>query len=247
MATNQTGIDQFFVSLAGFDWGADASFLAAIDALVVAAAGDRDRSRDLERRFNAVLAADTSRAAKEYACRRLCLIGTTASVPGLAALLGEPEHSHMARFALERIDAAEAAEALREAVGHLSGTLRIGMISSLAARRDAAAVPVLAPLVRAGEPELASAAAFALGRIGTTEAAAALAAADDHTSPIADVVFDSRISCAEQMLADGDRPAAQAVYRSLVAAGEVGPDSRRERVARFAARSGLIDALDDTR
>ena len=246
MATNQIGIDQFFVSLAGFDWGADASFLAAIDALVVAAAGDPDRSRDLERRFNAVLAADTSRAAKEYACRRLCLIGTTASVPGLAALLGEPEHSHMARFALERIDAAEAAEALREAVGHLSGKLRIGMISSLAARRDAAAVPVLAPLVRAGEPELASAATFALGRIGTTEAAAALAAADDHTSPISDVVFDARISCAEQMLADGDRPAAQAVYRSLVAAGEVGPDSRRERAARFAARSGLIDALDDT-
>jgi len=238
MATNQIGIDQFFVSLAGFDWGADASFLAAIDALVVAAAGDPDSSRDLERRFNAVLA--------EYACRRLCLIGTTASVPGLAALLGEPEHSHMARFALERIDAAEAAEALREAVGHLSGKLRIGMISSLAARRDAAAVPVLAPLVRAGEPELASAAAFALGRIGTTEAAAALAAAADPTCPIADVVFDSRISCAEQLLADGDRPAAQAVYRSLVAAGEVGPDSRRERAARFAARSGLIDALDDT-
>ena len=90
MATNQLGIDQLFIALAGFDWVADASFLAAIDALVVAAAGDPDSSRDLERRFNAVLAADTSRAAKEYACRMLCLIGTTASVPGLAALLGEP-------------------------------------------------------------------------------------------------------------------------------------------------------------
>ena len=79
-------------------------------------------------------------------CRKLTIVGTAASVPALAGLLGDKDHSHMARYALERIPAPEAGQALREALARLSGNLKIGVISSLGLRRDAAAVSALGEL-----------------------------------------------------------------------------------------------------
>ena len=49
----------------------------------------------------------------------------------LAALLPDEKLSHMARFALERIPAPEAAKALREALSKTQGEVKIGVISSL--------------------------------------------------------------------------------------------------------------------
>ena len=49
----------------------------------------------------------------------------------------------MARYALERIPAAAAAAALRDALPKLTGTLKVGVIGSLGVRRDAASVPWL--------------------------------------------------------------------------------------------------------
>jgi HEAT repeat protein len=101
--------------------------------------------------------------------RKLSMIGTAASVPALAPLLTDPDESHMARFALERIPAPAAADALRQALGNVRGDLVIGMISSLANRRDTASVKPLAALL-AGDAKIAAAAASALGRIATAEA-----------------------------------------------------------------------------
>ena len=65
-----------------------------------------------------------SRAAKDFVCRKLAIIGTAESVPALAALLPDKDLSHMARYALERIPAPEAAKALREALAKTSGARR---------------------------------------------------------------------------------------------------------------------------
>jgi hypothetical protein len=170
-------LDAACAALAAFDWSADSGFAKTLDAAVIAAHGHEAARADLEHRFAAVLAAGTSRAAKEYACRKLAMIGTAASVPALAALLPQPDHSHMARFTLERIAAPEAGKALRDALAALRADLAIGMMASLAARGDAASVPALAARLQADGPE-AVAAAVALGRIATPEAAAALATAD---------------------------------------------------------------------
>jgi hypothetical protein len=242
MATDTTGIDDLFTALAAFDWGRDASALAALDARVVAA--DPAERADLERRLAGLLAGDASRAAKDYACRRLCLVGSAASVPALAPLLRDRGMSHMARFALERIEAPEAGRALLDALGEVEGDLQIGVISSLAARREAAAVPALAALI-AGEPASAVAAAAALGRIGTPQAAAVLAG-QSPAEGVADAVFDARITVAETLLAAGDRAAAAAAFRSLLTTVRDQPATRRDRAARCAARAGLIDSLDDT-
>ena len=72
----------------------------------------------------------------------------------------------MARYALERIPGEAVSKALRDAAGKLTGELKIGMINSLAARRDAGSVPMLVGLLKSSDAQVASAAASALGRIG---------------------------------------------------------------------------------
>lgn len=236
-----TSLDAAFAALQAFDWSADTGFAKTIDAAVVAAHGDAAARADLERRFVAILTADTSRAAKEYACRRLVPLGTAAAVPALAALLPLPDHSHMARCPLERIAAPAAGQALRDALASLHGDLAIGMMASLGARGEDASVPALAKRLGAAGPE-GMAAALALGRIGSPAAAAALAEADAFGGgPRADAVADARLACAERLLAGGDAAAAATAYRALAAGAAGKPTARRIELA---ATRGLLACLD---
>ena len=243
MAHDPASLDELFASLQAFDWGGDATALREIDAAVIAAHGDAAVRADLEKRLSALLGGSCPRAAKDYACRKLAVIGTAASVPALAAFLPDREHSHMARFALQQISAAEAAAALRKALGDLQGDLKIGMISSLAGRGDAASVPLLAALVR-GEPRIAVAAAEALGRIRTDEALQALAAAADVADPaVAAAVADARLAGAEAQLRHGRRPEALATYRALAEA-TAGGTTPSAKAVRLAATRGILACLD---
>lgn len=234
-------LDAPFAALQAYDWGADATPFKVIDAAVVAAHADEPLRDELERRLAAVLGPGTSRAAREYACRALMMIGTTASVPALAALLGDEDDSHMARFALERIGGPEAATALRKALAAVQGDVAIGLISSLAARGDAASVPVLTGLLD-GEPRVAAAAAEALGAIHTPDALAALSAADPFAAePLGRAVVDARLECAESLLAAGRTREAQAAYQALVDAAKGRP---RARAVELAATRGLLACLE---
>lgn len=243
MAYDPASLDQPFAALQAFDWGADAAAFQPIDDAVIAAHGDSAARADLERRLAALLGGGTSRAAREYVCRKLAVIGTAAAVPALAALLSDEEHSHMARFALERISAPEAADELRKAVGTLQGDLRIGMISSLAGRGDAASVPLLAALLP-GEPRTAVAAAAALGAIRTPESAQALAAAAGVAdASAASAIADARLACAEAMLSRGNRQEALATYKALADAAAA-KDDPSAKAFRLAATRGILACLD---
>jgi HEAT repeat protein len=245
MAYDPASLDKPFEVLKAFDWGGDTAAFQPIDAAVVASHADPAARADLEKRLSSLLDAGTSRAAKEYVCRKLSLIGTAMSVPKLAALLPEKEHSHMARFALERINAAEAAEALRKALGTVQGDLKIGMISSLAGRGDAASVPMLAALLT-GESKTAVAAADALGRIHSPEAIQALAAAGGVSDKAAAAaISDARMACAESLLKQGKRAEAKAIYTSLSEAAAAGT-TPAAKATRLAAARGILACLDTT-
>src|SRR5437868_599354 len=118
-------LDDAFAALKAFDWGADLAPLAPIDAAATEAHGNANFRQDLEDRLLAALQSDISRDAKDYVCRKLAIVGTAVSAPILAAMLADKNHSHMARFALERIPASEAARALRDALLAISDPLRI--------------------------------------------------------------------------------------------------------------------------
>jgi hypothetical protein len=243
MPHDTAALDQAFAGLAAWDWGTDTASLTTIDGAVVAAHADAALRADLERRLVAALHAAGSRGAKEEACRRLCRVGSAACVPALAALLPDRELSHMARFALERIDGPEAGTALVKAAEGLSGDQRIGALASLAARRDAAAMPVLAGLLTADEAT-AAAAATALGAIATHQAAAALEMAQnegDPGTPAGAAIADARLACAETLRARGDREAALAIMRSLAAVARGRPAARQIEMA---ATRGMLACLD---
>jgi len=241
MPYDATSLDAPFAALKAFDWGGDAAAFKPIDEAVISTHGDPAARADIEGRLAALLGKDVSLACKEYACRKLALIGGAASVPSLAALLGDSKLSHIARIALEKLAAPEAAAALRTALGQVDGDLKIGMISSLAARADATSVPLLAPLLAGGGP-IAVAAARALGRIQTPGAIEALAGVDAFSGDLlAAAVVDARLGHAERLLAKGDRAAALAVYKSLAAGAAGKPKSTSiER----AARRGILACLD---
>jgi hypothetical protein len=122
----------------------------------------------------------------------------------------------MARYALERIPAAEAAAALRNSLPRLSGKLKVGVISSLGTRKDAASVPALSEMLVDGDVIVARAAAFALGDIRTPEAAKALAQAE-VAGEVKSAVTDASFACAESLLSAGKNLDALAIYKGLAA------------------------------
>jgi len=231
-------------ALATYEWGDDGGALKSLDEAVIAAHDDPVLRTALEGSLTTILAGAGSRAAKDHACRRLALVGGADCVPHLAALLDDPALSHPARQALERIEDAAAAAALRGALATAAGGRRIGVIASLAARGDADAVPLLAGMLTAEAP--LAAAARALGRLALPAAAAALATAPEGAAAeVRAAVVDARLACADAMLRRGDREAARRIYDAIAMAVGETPVSHRDRAVRIAARRGMLACLDE--
>lgn len=227
-------LDKAFEALKTYDWGKDRSALQALDDAVAAAHGDAAAGKALETRLAAVLASDVPRAAKDVVCRQLSLVGSAEAVPALAGLLTNAELSQMARYALERIPDAAATAALRDALPKTEGLLKVGVINSLGVRRDAESAAALKALLENQDQQVASAAAAALGAVGSPEAAKAL---DEFQKQAPDklklAVADARLCCAERLLAAGKKLEAMAIYKSL--SGEDQP-----KHVRLAAVRGLV-------
>lgn len=120
----------------------------------------------------AVLTSSVDPAAKAEACKALAIRGGKEAVPALAALLADPQLSSWARIALQTMPDPAAAAALRDALGQLQGRLLIGAINSLAVRGDTVSAPALAQLLKALDADVRSAAAVAIGRVGSPAATA---------------------------------------------------------------------------
>jgi len=237
-ALNKAAINKALEALKTFNWGVEANqfreLLGAIEDAVPAVHDDEAARQELETKLAAVLPTQASRAAKDYVCRKLMIIGTAQSVPALAALLPDTDTdlSHMARYALERIPAAEAAKALRDGLAKTSGAEKAGVIGSLGARRDAESIAELAALVGDGDVRIAAAAATALGDIGTVESAKALQEAKPASPVVKLRRADARLTAGERLLAAGDKAGAMAVYKSLL--------TSRAKNIRLAATRGLL-------
>lgn len=226
-------LDQAFDALQDYNWGADRKALNPIDEAVIATRDDPAAREKLETRLASLLNTDVSRDAKDFLCRKLMLIGTAVSVPMLAKLLDQKENSHMARYALERIPAPEAARAMRDALPRLRGKLKIGVIGSLGVRRDKASVPVLAALLGNRNQAIVRAAALALGDIGTASAAQALAKARPTGAEAKRAAVDASLVCAETLLAHGKKEDARAIYERL-------GQSDQPKHVRVAAQRGIV-------
>ncbi|MBN1420929.1 MAG: HEAT repeat domain-containing protein [Planctomycetes bacterium] len=162
----------------------------------------------------AVLTSGASEKEKADACLMLARIGTAKAVPALVALLGDEKLSHMARYALEPIPDPAVDVALRGALAKLEGRKLVGVIGSLGVRRDLAATGALVGLLRAGDAQVACAAARALGSFGSRAAVDALQGALSRAETRL-CVIEGLLRCAESQAAGGDRAIATAIYDRL--------------------------------
>ena len=210
-----------------------ALLLMALPAVLGAAESDEEAG------LVGVLQSNASGAEKDAACVRLKQIGTAGAVPALASLLTDTTLSHSARYALESMPFAQAAEALCGALAKTTGETRAGIIDSLGVRAERKAVPALATCLADADAMVASSAAAALGRIGGAGAIQALRAAPPAApADVRNAVADGLLLCADRLLAGGDTAGASALYRQMY-------DPKRPEHVRTAAYRGLVLAAGD--
>jgi len=192
--------------------------IAAVLSAGVARAADAKARAERQKQLIRTIKGKAPQADKDKACRELQVIGTAACVDALASLLTDEKLSHMARWALEPMPYPQAAQALRAALGKTSGATKVGVITSLGFRRDKASTGELVKLLKDRDAAIAGAAAAALGRIGTLEAAGALdkfrAGAGKSLQAVA---AEASLTAAEQLLAQGKGAQAAKICEDLQA------------------------------
>ncbi len=214
-------LDEALSKVASYEYGQDFKPLADVMEFVRGTKSNPELLPKVEERFIAFLNGKATLEGRKFVCEQLSLIGTNASVPVLSGLLADPPTSDMARYALERISAPQAAEALRAALSKVSGKERVGIINSLGQKRDSLAVALLVPLATNPDQPTAVAAVAALGRIGDDSSLKALAGLRKTVSgPIRESVLDAYVRCLDDMVTRGDKAQALAGYRELYSSNE---------------------------
>jgi len=217
-----------------YEFGASRRALSRIEDWVRTSQSSPGLRARLRRELAAWLDGSATRQAQLFACRQLAVIGAGEDVPALEPLLRDPDRADLARLALESIPGPRAAAALRRELVRSDGSLRLGLIASLGNRGDVASIGLLSRLLERTDAATASAAAAALGRIGTAAAARELAQAraraQGELKARLDVAF---LECADALAAEGQRRRAAALYREAIEPGFPEP-------LRAAALGGLL-------
>lgn len=166
----------------------------------------------------AVLKSDASVEQKLAACEELARVGDKDCVPVLTGMLGDDKLSHMARYALEPIPDKSVDDAFRAAAAKLSGKLLSGVISSIGARRDSAAVELLGRHLADSDADVARTAAIALGRIGTVDTGKALLdALRNAKEDSLPRICDGLLACGARLAAQGRGTEAKTIYDGMLA------------------------------
>ncbi len=212
----------------------DRAALAVVENLV-AAATSRKEGAALAALLADALKGDATPDAKALFCRELGSIGTEREVPAIAALLSDEAVEPSARRVLEQISGDAADRALLDALSQASPKLAVGIINSLGERRTRGAVSVLVARLNDTDPEITTASAAALGKIGGKECAAPLREA------LAKAPAEQRAALAEACMNCAARlggAEAGSLYKSI----EDGEVDAPTRAAAWLARAKLSGA-----
>ena len=231
-------VDQAFELLNAYDYGELDQPLRVIELHVGRFATDAVHKAQIAERLATYLGdPKSSYAVKVFVCQQLLVVGTEVQVPLLAKLLDDPRTVEIARFTLDAIPGEASLGAIRGVAARLQGLPLVGTLNSLGLRRDTQAVPLLTKHVASGDPQVAAAAAESLGKIATTEAAAALSKAEVPAKALA-ALHHAQLQCAERRAAAGDPATAVAMYRQVWSA-------QRPTAWRLAGLLGLVKVAPD--
>jgi HEAT repeat protein len=212
-------LEAILKEISTYDYGQNESVLWKLKNYVLSHKNSADSRNSCEEKFIEFLNSGATLAAKMEVCRHLRLIGSEKSVPILQQMLHEEDTTDLARYALEKIPGAAADRALISALNLAQREIKLGIISTLGQRRAAEAVTPLAQLLQDRNPEVARAAAAALGQAASAEAGQALVRAlDKARGPLKGQVASSLLVCAEALRAQKDLSAASPLYSRVLAA-----------------------------
>ena len=164
---------------------------------------------------------------KMLACKRIATHGTKAAIPTLVKMLDDPKTAHFARYAMEPIEGEEIDQALWDATKTLKGNLLIGVIDSIAYRRNPKAEPVLADLIvkedspGRSDPEVAKSVIAAFGAIAGDEAVKKFSgemlepAYEGARKAYGPTIADAAFNCAEVLKTKGRTEDALKIYQTI--------------------------------
>ena len=180
--------------LTALTYSGDPQALVDLDQQISAAGTDAAKLAAIETRlFEVLRRPESTFAARQAAAQRLgWVLGLGTPKPEadaykpLGAMLADERDSDLARVALEAAPGAAVDSLFLTALDRSTGRTRLGLLDSLARRRQVSAVPALTKLLSETDEPTAAAAARALGEIADPAAVAALQAqAEPSSGPIA--------------------------------------------------------------
>lgn len=165
--TNPDLVEQAFKDILEYEQGGTRKAVAVLENHINQTYGDVATRKQIVGRLLGLLEnPKASPCCKNFACKKLMLLGGSESVPALAKLIGDDENvAVLGRYALEQMPLAEAGAALRDALGRTKGRVLIGVINSLGVRKDEQAVAALTQLANDKDEAVADAATAALEKI----------------------------------------------------------------------------------
>ena len=133
-----------WTELVSLEYGGDRTFASTVYRMVVNALPDQRPAME-GKLIEALRRPEITVAGRQFVCRMLGLIGSSACVPDVVPLLGSVNDADFARAALDSISDPAVNAAYRAAVNDhkLTGAARIGLIGSIGLRGDREAVDAL--------------------------------------------------------------------------------------------------------
>ncbi len=209
---------------------------------VIALAHPAGSAEPAEQELISILKSDAAAKEKAITCKKLAVIGTGDATAALGQLLPDPQLSSWARIALEAITDPSADQVLRDALDQVDGRQLVGVINSIGVRQDTDATAGLTQKLAHSDAQIASAAAVALGHIGTDSARKALETSlATGSAELRSAVAEGCILCAEQLLQNGKATQAAELYEKVRAADV--PQQRQLEATRGAILALQSDGL----
>ncbi len=243
-AIDKPDVDKKLAAIANYDRGMSRDPLMAVEELVRDTQNRIELRKYIELELAKLLQSNTSLECKSFICRQLWQIGTADSVPAVAKLLLDEQTADMACYAIGQNQSPEAGKALRDALGKAPPKVQVRIINLLGDRRDGISecVRLLGERALGDERGVADAAITALGKIGGDQTRKILSEARAKGDPdLRLLATDAYLRCAEQLVAEGKKEQAIAIYKELAAAQSAGRLTAEPAIIRSAAVRGLAE------
>ncbi|MBN2291355.1 MAG: HEAT repeat domain-containing protein, partial [Pirellulales bacterium] len=240
MATARAATDADWQALAAYQYGQDFKPLLDIERELIGAMNDAEKRQVCTQRLMTMLAdTKTTLPAKQFICYQLQVLGTSDQVPLLAKMLDDAKTAEMARTTLEKIRGEKSLAVLRDGLKKHDGKLLLGLINSVATRKDTASIDTLKELADGKNAEVVDAALRALANIGGPAATEVVAKKVTQAGkPIPHRLAIAYLRCADSLAKAGMADAAAAIYARMSKPDVDTPN-------REAALEGTLDAAGD--